>query len=341
MEAKFCRATGKVVLLAALILLSRFSYAQTSPPVMFYNVENLFDTYDNPDTNDDEFTPQGEKHWSQKRFKNKRNAILKTIFSVENAYGDFPYIIGLAEIENKYVLRELVENTSLSKLEYNFIHRSSDDPRGIECALLYREKLFTPVLVENVKVTVVNRKLRHILYVKGVEKVFNDTLHLFVVHFPSKLGGEAASRPWREASSEALVHKTDSIYKTFRENFPDKNIPNVIIMGDFNDTPTSIPISLILSSTMPLLNKAEEYLAESSRETIKGSIRYRGEWEMIDQFIVSAPLREGKMVVFSPDFCLESDDKYLGVKPFRTYSGPRYIGGVSDHLPILFLDKGK
>lgn len=320
-------------------LIPYISFAQqSSPPVMFWNVENFFDTQDNPDTEDDEFTPFGDKHWTKMRFKNKRNIIAKTIISVKEEYHQFPFLIGLAEVENKYVLNELIENTLLSKIGYNYIHRNSCDPRGIECALLYREDYFVPVDVENIEVKSGSKKLRHILYVKGLTDK-NDTMHVFVLHFPSKLGGAIFSQPYRETASLSLIHKVDSIYTSFKNSFRDKSTTYILIMGDFNDTPESVPVSMITSSETPLINKAEEYLSDKS--TPEGSIKFRGVWELIDQFIVSYPLSQKTMVIYAPDFLLENDDRYLGRKPHRTYNGPRYLNGASDHLPILLISGEK
>lgn len=112
--------------------------------VMFWNVENYFDTYDNPNTNDEEFTPMGENHWTRKKFEQKRDDIAKTIMLAADQYGEFPALLGLCEIENRYVLEELVENTPLARVGYKIIHKDSPDSRGIDAALLYREEIFTP-----------------------------------------------------------------------------------------------------------------------------------------------------------------------------------------------------
>lgn len=296
-----------------------------------WNVENYFDIYDHPDTEDDEFTPIGEKYWNYKRFRTKRNALAKTILSIKDTYGAYPFLVGLVEVENSFVLRELVTDTPLSKLKYRFVHRDSHDPRGIECALLYREDNFTPIEVKNIRVESVSpdKPIRHILYTKGVEKTTGDTLHLFVNHWSSKLGGAERSEPHRLASALKLVSVVDSIYNAY-----EGERANIIIMGDFNDTNDSRPLQVLHLSKAPLFN-----LSENLSRRGEGTIKYKGEWELIDHFIVSAPLSNMEMEIYSPDFLLEADRQYLSTKPARTYSGPRYLGGVSDHLPIILHKK--
>lgn len=298
--------------------------------IMCWNVENYFDTYDNPNTADDEFTPFGEKHWGRQRFINKRNNISKTIISVKDEYGAYPFIVGMVEVENSYVLKELVSDTPLSKLGYNYIHRESVDPRGIECALLYREGDFSPILVKNVGVEKVyeNKPIRDILYVKGVYyskdvTIEGDTIHVLVNHWSSKLGGESVSEPNRMASALRVVEVVDSILTVAHD-------ANVVVMGDFNDTPDSRPVSVLGYSKGGL-----KVLSESLFREKKGTIKYKGEWELIDHFAVSPNMYNWVMSIYSPDFLLEEDKQYLGVKPARTYNGPKYLGGVSDHLPII------
>jgi predicted extracellular nuclease len=314
------------------ILLSSGSFAQGwDSPVMCWNVENYFDTYDDPDTADDEFTPRGDKFWSKKRFLAKRNAISKTILSIKDTYGEYPFLVGLVEVENSYVLKELVTDTPLAKLDYQYIHRDSYDPRGIECALLYREAHFTPLEVHNVEVERVyyDKPLRHILYVKGVERGSGDTLHIFVNHWSSKLGGEKRSAPNRLASALKVVRMADSI--AFSN--PDKE-PNILIMGDLNDICHSEPLNALKLARTPLM-----ILSEGFDPRKEGTTKYQGEWEFIDHFVVSEPLSRYAMDIYAPEFLLQKESKYLSKKPFRTYSGPKYLGGVSDHLPIILHKK--
>lgn len=303
--------------------------------VMFWNVENYFDTYDNPSTTDEEFTPTGDNRWGRARFEKKRDDIAKTILLAADQYGDLPALIGLAEIENAFVLQELLEETPLARTQYKYIHKDSPDSRGIDVALLYREKLFTPLETKYIGFSF---PTRDVLYTKGVVNGL-DTLHIMVNHWPSKRGNEESSGRKREYVSLKVSHVVDSILQR-------NPAANIVLMGDFNDTPDSSP----LKNLEQLVNLAKW------AEGAEGTYKYRESWSMIDQFLVSENLiREesnikGKneafmpqwiytyrnMEIFAPEALFAEDATYLGVKPKRTYSGPRYLGGISDHLPVVF-----
>ncbi len=302
--------------------------------IVFWNLENYFDPFDDPATSDDEFTPTGEKRWSWKKFVKKRNDIAKVIISL--GVDNYPALIGFAEVENRFVIDQLVRSSPLAMLDYGIIHRDSPDERGIDVAMLYKRSLFRPLKTDFYRIS--NRdsslKTRLILYAKGVLEEL-DTVHVFVNHWPSKLGGESVSRPKRESAARTLRLVCDSILTV-------NSRANIIIMGDFNDTPDS---GLFTSSFInppqshPLVN-----LASSLKAKGVGTIKYKTEWELIDMFIVSLNLLDKNEPIFCPDnamqiykppFLLEDDRIYLGKKPFRCLTGPRYNGGVSDHLPIV------
>lgn len=302
--------------------------------VMFWNVENYFDTYDNPSTTDEEFTPTGDNRWSRKRFEKKRDDIAKTIFLAADQYGELPALIGLAEIENAFVLEELLEDTPLARIQYNYIHKESPDSRGIDVALLYREDIFTPLETKYIGFSF---PTRDVLYTKGVVNGL-DTLHIMVNHWPSKRGNEKSSGQKREYVSLKVSHVVDSI-------LIQNPAANIILMGDFNDTPYSSP----LKNLGQLENLAQR------AEGAEGTYKYRESWSMIDQFLVSENLIKvgepengknrrfshqwiytpGNMEIFAHEALFAEDATYMGVKPKRTYSGPRYLGGISDHLPIM------
>ena len=309
--------------------------------VMFWNVENYFDTYDNPSTTDEEFTPTGDNRWGRARFEKKRDDIAKTILLAADQYGDLPALIGLAEVENAFVLQELLEETPLARTQYKYIHKDSPDSRGIDVALLYREELFTPVETKYIGFSF---PTRYVLYTKGVVNGL-DTLHIMVNHWPSKRGNEESSGRKREYVSLKVSHVVDSILLR-------NPSANIVLMGDFNDTPASSP----LKNLGQLTNLAKW------ADGAEGSYKYRESWSMIDQFLVSENLiREESsikekneafrpqwiythrnMEIFAPEALFAEDATYMGVKPKRTYSGPRYLGGISDHLPVVFkLYKGE
>lgn len=309
--------------------------------VMFWNVENYFDTYDNPSTTDEEFTPTGDNRWGRARFEKKRDDIAKTILFAADRYGDLPALIGLAEIENAFVLQELLEETPLARTQYKYIHKDSPDSRGIDVALLYREELFTPVETKYIGFSF---PTRDVLYTKGVVNGL-DTLHIMVNHWPSKRGNEESSGRKREYVSLKVSHVVDSILQR-------NPAANIVLMGDFNDTHDSSP----LKNLEQLVNLAKW------AEGAEGTYKYRESWSMIDQILVSENLIKKEshlksnekgfrpqwiythrnMEIFAPEALFAEDATYMGVKPKRTYSGPRYLGGISDHLPVVFkLYKGE
>ncbi|MFA6713501.1 MAG: endonuclease [Bacteroidales bacterium] len=312
---------------------------------LFWNVENYFDPFNDPKTADEDFSLGGKNYWNWKKFEKKRNAIAKVILSAADKYECFPIIVGLAEIENRMVLNQIINETALSRLEYSIIHKNSPDKRGIDVALLYSNKDFKPLSTEFLQVTLPDSSsTRDILYVKGLlqnSPSLADTIHIFVNHWPSKLGGEKKSLSKRMAAAKTLKTKVDSIFNLSVNTYSYSvcpfseqvtyNTPKIIIMGDFNDIPDSNPL-IYLCDTL-LTNLALPLFSEG-----KGTIKYKGEWEMIDQIIISKSLvTNSEFSIFSPENLLEKDKTYLGKKPFRTFIGPRYNGGISDHLPVVLI----
>jgi hypothetical protein len=307
--------------------------------IMCYNVENLFDPEDDPHTQDNDFTPSGKNKWTWARLAKKRNSIAKTIIAVGK--GNAPVLVGLCEVENRLVLKHLVERTPLAKIGYGMVHHDSPDPRGIDVALLYRTDRFKVLHAGFYNVTYASGsdRTREILYAKGLYACC-DTLHILVNHWPSKLGGEKQSLPKRMAAAHCAKSIADSILQA-------SPAANIILMGDFNDTPHSAPLVEGLQALPPHGNPSPDSLYNLMLPLAgrgKGSLRYRGQWELIDQFIVSGRLLQPQaplhcayqdVEVFDAPFLLEEDEKYLGEKPFRTYQGPVYKGGVSDHLPVV------
>jgi hypothetical protein len=302
---------------------------------MFYNTENLFDTYDDSVTDDNDFLPDGLMRWNLTRYDKKISSLYKTIIAAGE--WDPPVVIGLCEIENRRVLEDLIFKTYLSKFQYGIIHEDSPDRRGIDVCLLYRRKnadiiSYTYWIPEELK----NEKFksRSILYVRMA--IGSDTLHFIVNHWPSRRGGVLAGEDYRFRIAKMIREKIDSIFDCNRSG------SKIILLGDFNCTPEDPIIkSLVYSSdtTRSLIN-----LSGSLEEKIPGTYRYMGRWEMIDQVIVSKELLESKeglftefklLNVFNPDFLMKKDPKYPGLIPFSTYSGYRYQGGFSDHLPVI------
>jgi exonuclease III len=314
--------------------------AQEDFRIMFYNAENLYDTKDNPLTDDDDFTPDGVLRWTNYRYRRKLNNISEVISSVGEKSP--PALVGLCEVENDSVLFDLTKRTSLQRHKYEFVITDSKDLRGSNVALLYQRdqikilsrKSYTPVPGDSVKFT------RDILHITG--KVVNGgILDIFVCHFPSRREGIRRTRPYRIKSAELLRQKADSLFRV-------RKMANIIIMGDFNDYPNDISMSETLAGkkidsdtdSKSLYNLFYHRISEKDA----GSYKYRGRWGFMDQFIVSGNLLRtpGKVYikdktahVFSSEFLLQADSKkYGGHKPARTYSGWKYHGGYSDHLAI-------
>jgi predicted extracellular nuclease len=299
--------------------------AQTNFKIAFYNVENLFDTYDNTKINDNEFTPNGSRHWSNYKYWQKVKKCAKVLKIIGGWEG--PDIIGLAEIENDTVLRNLIYSDPLKNSNYKIIHRNSPDHRGIDVALLYRKDSFFPISKKFYPLKDKNGNVIHsreIVYTMGIVKG-GDTLHIFAIHFPSRYGGYKISEPKRINAVNRLMSIIDSLNSTFKN-------PKIVIMGDFNDTPNNI--SIINLDKNKYLNRL--YCNH-------GTHKYQGKWSELDHFFVSNSLLnvdgniyiDGDTNVFKESFLLEQDKKYMGTKPFRTFVGFKYNGGFSDHLPIF------
>ena len=280
--------------------------------ILFWNVENYFDPFDDPLKNDHEFTPGAERHWTWNRFEAKRDGIAQAIVAAGDVCGELPAIVGLAEVENRMAVSQLVHKTMLEELGYGFVHREGPDERGIDVALLYRKDVLRVVAVDSLRVPDV--VTRDILYVHFRFPVKPASLHVFVVHLPSKRGGEKASQGRREAARQVLEHAVDSLLAIDPES-------RIVVMGDFNDTQSAVAGLGVPPFAGPPAQP--------------GTLKYHGRWEQIDWFHVSPALDSAAaMNIFAPPFLLEPDAAWLGVKPRRTYVGPRYNGGLSDHLPI-------
>ena len=291
--------------------------------VMFWNVENFFDYFDDgTGESDKEFSSYGSRRWTKAKFQKKCDLVAKSILWIGEKYGRIPDVIGLAEVENKGVLWKLLKNTVLRKCGYRIVHRDSGDRRGIDVALLYRESVFSCRSVSIMVPELDGEPMatRDILQVL-LEDDMGQKYNLIVNHHPSKYGGSEASEGRRNAVMHSLRDMCDSLYDA------DYGVP-VIAMGDFNDTPDGAQFGIIED----ILANAADSLFQARR----GTIRYKGKWDLIDMFLVSSELENAsRMDIVEIPFLMTYEKKYPGMKPLRTYSGPRYLGGVSDHCPIV------
>lgn len=304
--------------------------------IIFYNLENLFDTKKDEGKNDEEFLPDGMRHWTDSRFYSK----LKRLYKVFMACGtpDPPAVIAICEVENELAIQKLIETTPLKRFGYKYVHYESPDRRGVDCALLYREEHFE--LFDSRPHQIVfpfdtASKTRDILYVKGL--LFGkQMLHIFVNHWPSRYGGQAATMPKRNFVAQYLRSVCDSI-------LTENHKANILIMGDMNDDPidesmirhlcgkrSDTDTLLLQNLTLPLFERG------------KGTLKHGAFWSLFDQVVVSPTLLSGgnglkiceEALIFDHDFLFVEDESNMGKKLFRTYNGMTYAGGYADHLPV-------
>ena len=285
--------------------------------ILFWNLENFFDYHnDSLSVADAEFSSFGERRWTKKRFLTKCRTISKALLWIGEQQGDMPDVLAFAEVENRYVLWKLLDETPLRKLDYKIVHYDSPDPRGIDVALLYRAERWDLLSSKPCHVG----RTRDILQVTLVRKAAADTLSILVNHHPSKYGGATASQIRRQAAVDRLREVADSLQRCGERH--------IVALGDFNDTPDN-PLYATLPPTL-------HSLADSLYRAGRGTIRFNGVWELIDLAFVSPTLRHcASMAILLIPFLMVRDGSHPGDKPLRTYEGPRYTAGVSDHLPIL------
>lgn len=303
---------------------------ETTFKAMFYNVENLFDYFDDSTKNDNEFLPQSDKYWTKQRFQTKLSRIAKVIVALGEMQP--PDIVGMCEVENSYCLFQMCNNSILSPLDYKYIHYESPDKRGIDVALLYRPELFEPISSHPIRIHNTSEGslyTRDILYVKAFSESLKDTIHVFVNHWPSRRGGKAQSENKRTTAASRLRTVVDSILTITPSS-------NILIMGDFNDEPHNKSIVDVLNVDINATDFTSQLFWIKDRFN-PGTHKYQGHWAMLDNFFVSRHLKEldPKTQIAQFEFLLKDDPRYVGSKPFRTYQAVRYMDGYSDHLPIL------
>jgi hypothetical protein len=347
--------------------------AQSEPiRVAFWNMENFFDPFVDSTKSYNAFTEDGMQHWTKTRFYRKRNNMYKAILAMSE---NRPLgILGMCEVENEYVLSALFEQTPLKKHNYRWVLYEGPDKRGIDPAIVYSLDHFQ--LVESAAFPYYNPEdtayhSRDILYAKFVaveggvstgsttakanapEPVegptqIADTFHVFVNHWPSRYSGELETVGSRSCSAAILRAKVDSIMAAAPEGYQ----PKVIMMGDLNDCPTDPSVYDVLRARHPSEREEEcliNLFGKNDGLGFEGTLKHQSDWQIFDQIIVTPGVmgdgeglhyQEGSARIFHADFMLEDDETYHGKKLFRTYVGPRYFGGFSDHLPV-YIDLGR
>lgn len=328
-------------LILTLVFIVSISFAQEAPigTIGFYNLENLFDTVDDPDINDEDFLPAGSYEWDEVKYQNKIANMSRVIADMANG----PDIVGLAEVENRKVLEDLVQTDNLKMKRYQIVHFNSPDARGIDVGLIYKQGIFTPFDVRTLKFSDPDDqefKTRDILWVKGL--YHKDTLHVVVNHWPSRRGGKEDKRLM---AAEIVRKAIDSVQAIN----PDSKI---VLMGDFNDDPSNKSIKKILQADDKEKKLEKGMMYNASSNTFKqgyGTLFYRGAWNLFDQIIISQSLLEDNATnyhympdsfrVVAADYMQEPKGDNKGA-PLRTHSYGVYKNGYSDHYPsIIFIGK--
>ncbi len=319
------------VLLLFVLAACQSNIDSRSVVIMSYNVENLFDTVDDPTINDDEFTPNSKKMWTEERYNKKLNDIAKVIREISS--NDFPAVVALQEIENRKVLEDLVYQKSLKKANYGIVHYDSPDKRGIDVALLYDPNVFNIIKSKAIRVDI-GFPTRDILYAQG--KIGKETFHIYVNHWPSRIGGLEETEQYRITAAKTLNSHIEEVLKINSD-------ANIIIMGDMNDEPQDKSLYHTLNAKLPTDSSNLVNLLLAADQEDKGTYNYRGNWNMLDNIIVSKSLLDKKGLRVKGDEghiyhseWMEYHNNKGGMSPNRTYAGPNYTEGVSDHFPVYF-----
>lgn len=294
--------------------------------VFSFNCENAFDCRDDSLHDDSQFMPDGGRKWTPRKYWNKLRGIGKAIVSAADVDGKIPDLVALCEVENDSVVFDLTRRSLLRNAYYHYFITSSPDIRGIDIALLYSPSSFKPISHNYIRVTPIKgmRPTRDILYASGTI-LSGDTLHVFVVHSPSRYGGTRHTMPHRMAVVSRLTSSIDSIRSI-------SSAAKIIVMGDFNDESIDKPFLTLLSHGMQ-----ESVPTVKKQDKAKATYRYQGLWQSIDHIVISHTLATNltHCRIHAPQFLLTEDQKYGGYRPHRTSNGYRYEGGVSDHLPLV------
>jgi len=310
----------------------------------FYNLENLYDTINDPKVNDDEFTPAGAKGYNGEVFKDKIGKLSDVLSLMATEHTpEGVAILGVAEVENRSVLEALVNTPKLKARNYRIIHYDSPDLRGVDVGMLYNPKYFKEVHSEPLFVRLAGDEgkgffTRDILFVEGI--FMGEPLYVFVNHWPSRRGGEEASAPARAAAASVARHKIDSI-TAINPN------AKIVLMGDLNDEPVSPSVTKVLGAKGKTDDVQPGGMYNPWVDFYKrgiGTSAYQDSWGLFDQIMISSGFLDKqqagyyfhKAVIFQKEFMLQKTGKYKGY-PKRTYDGSRYIGGYSDHFPTYLI----
>ena len=288
---------------------------------LWYNVENLFYPDNDSLPGDDEFTPQGLRHWTWSRYRDKLTALAKVI--VATGRGEPPEVVALCEVENALVLEELSTHPILAPYHYTYLHRESKDHRGMDVACLIRKGRIEVVQWEIFPFAAPVSETRDVLHVSLCWG--GDTLDLFLVHLISKYGGAGATADLRRCQAGQMVQLMDSVYLARQRGW-------LMAAGDFNEEYQGYAMEPLRQARF-----GGDSLTPVVPDGGKGSYKYRGKWSPIDQVLVVQALKQSSITVSTLELqpLLTEDLNFGGIKPLRTYEGYAYNGGISDHLPLV------
>lgn len=327
---------AKLGFICSMLLMLNACGKKTYLGVGFYNVENLFDTIDDPVTIDEQFLPEAQYAWNTEKYVNKINRLSEVISTMVD--GRHPAFLGLCEVENKQVITDLIASSSLKNKPYAVVHEQSIDPRGIDVAAIYDSSVFSYVShgTARIDLSTMEDVTRDILWVRLKPKEGSDLVFI-VNHWPSRRAGQAETEPKRLAAARTLANLCGEILQKDNE-------AQIVIMGDFNDMPDNVSLLETLQAKPDLpTSNAQLFNATYALSVAgKGSYCYRGDWNMLDQIIVNGSLTDGKdwdlvsqsATIVNRHELQQHSEKYEGY-PLRTFGGPIYLNGYSDHFAVF------
>ena len=343
----------KLIITIVLVSALAVCFAQKPHKIMFYNMENFFDTINDPETNDEEFLPDGAKRWNSVEYNKKLHNMERVLFDIAAMDRNYPIVIGVSEIENRSVLEDIVSTPKLRPANYSICHYDSPDLRGVDVAFLYRPDVFKLEGSENVPIRIESLpdfRTRGIVTMWGT--IDGEPFLFMVSHWPSRLGGQQASAFKRNAVARQMRAIADSVLKV-------NPATKIVAMGDFNDDPTdeSVEVYLGAKTSLKKLQPGDFYtpFADMLKAGL-GTLAYRDTWNLFDNIVLTENLAcgtTGKLRIvkdpnkktkyygniFKPSYLIQKEGQFKGY-PLRSFVGNNFQGGFSDHLPVfIYIDK--
>ena len=335
----------KLLLSVCLVGAMLVAFAQKPYKVVFYNLENLFDTINDPNKNDEEYLPEGERKWTTYRYNQKLANMSRVLFDIAAEDRIFPTVIGVSEIENRLVLEDLLATPKLAKTNYRIVHYDSPDRRGVDCAFFYRPDQFKLEGSEAHKISFPGRPnfyTRDLVAMWG--KIEGEPFYFIVSHWPSRLGGKERSQYSRDFVAAKCKHICDSVRTV-------NPATKVVIMGDFNDDATDASVTDVLGAKGNLKKLQSNDMYNPFYAMLKagyGTLAYRDAWNLFDNIVVSENLatastgalkvqkKEGAKFygnIFNRPYMIQQEGQYKNY-PLRSFVGSNFQNGYSDHFPV-------